>query len=514
MKEQSVLVQGRAVVVGISADGQAEIISDGAVALEAGVITSVGPLAELRSMYPDCPVLGSPDSIVAPGFVNGHHHVGLTPFQLGAPDLPLELWLGARTGLRPVDPYLDTLYSGFEMIETGVTTVQHLHVSRAPAEAIEFQAGEILRAYRDLGMRISYSFGYRDQNRLVYGSDEAFLASLPQDLAEVMGQWFAAQRIPMEEQFALFRRLRERTDGDELAAVQLAPSNLHWCSDEALVAIGELSRLHDVPIHMHLLETKFQKRYARQRTGGSAVAHLETLGLLTSRLTLGHAVWVSEDDLDLIASSGACICHNASSNLRLRSGIAPCNHFRKHGIPVAIGMDEAGINDDRDILQEMRLVLNIHRVPGMESGDVPSAGDVFRMATEHGARTTPFAHKIGRLQAGMAADLVLFDWHAIADPYLDAGVPLLDALVYRAKQRAVRAVMIGGRVVYQDGKFVAVDREAATSALREAMQRPQTPEEAKRAEVARELAPFVRQFYGQDHDMPVPFSGYVINDRN
>ena len=97
------------------------------------------------------------------------------------------------------------------------------------------------------------------------------------------------------------------------------------------------------------------------------------------------------------------LCHNCSSNFRLRSGIAALNHFEAKGINTAIGLDEAGINDDRDMLQEMRLVLRTHRVPGI-GDEVPTMAQVFRMASIGGARTTGFREQIGTIAEGEAAD--------------------------------------------------------------------------------------------------------------
>ena len=99
------------------------------------------------------------------------------------------------------------------------------------------------------------------------------------------------------------------------------------------------------------------------------------------QLTLGHGVWLNEKDIDRLAAAGGCVCHNCSSNFRLRSGVAALNFFEKKGINTAIGLDEAGINDDRDMLQEMKLVLRAHRVPGMVEDDVPTMAQVLRMAT-------------------------------------------------------------------------------------------------------------------------------------
>ena len=137
----------------------------------------------------------------------------------------------------------------------------------------------------------------------------------------------------------------------------------------------------------------------RRRGGGTAVEYIDRFGLLGPQMTLGHGVWLNEADIDRLAETGTCICHNCSSNFRLRSGVAALNVFEANGINTAIGMDEAGINDDRDMLQEMRMVLRAHRVPGMDD-DVPTPSQVFRMATSGGAKTTAFGERLGTLEVG------------------------------------------------------------------------------------------------------------------
>ena len=184
-------------------------------------------------------VIGSVEHVVLPGFVNSHHHIGLTPFQLGSPDYALELWLASRMVTRGVDLYLDTLYSAFEMIESGVTTVQHLHGRTFyPTGQISAAAEKILKAYRDIGMRVSYSLGVRDQNRFVYEADEEFVKRLPPDLAPGMADYLRAQTIPLEDYFSLFEDLYGRFNHEERVRIQLAPANLHWCSDKALATLS------------------------------------------------------------------------------------------------------------------------------------------------------------------------------------------------------------------------------------------------------------------------------------
>ena len=489
------LVKADHVLRGFGPGDQAEVLANAAVLIENGVVREIGSADDLLAAHPHANVSGGPGFVVTPGLVNAHHHVGLTPLQLGSEDHPLELWFASRLALRDVDLHLDTLYSAFEMIASGVTTVQHLH-SRAPGtpEDILAAAEKVMSAYRSIGMRASYSMALRDQNRLVYEADEAFVARLPDALKPAMTAYFQRFSLPLPDQVKVFQELLRRHRSDPLLRVQLAPSNLHWLSDKALETAAELSESHGVPMHMHLLETPYQKAYASKRTGGTALRHLERFGLLGPRMTLGHGVWMTEDDIELCKHSGTRLCHNCSSNFRLKSGLAPLNRFLARKIPVAIGIDEAGINDDRDMLQEMRLVLRVHRQSGIDS-PCPTPSTVMRMATEHGADSTPFAGSIGRLAPGMLADLVLFDWTALSFPYQSADVSLVDALVQRAKSGAVHSVMVGGEWVYQDRRFTKVDRDAVLADLAARLAQPLTAAELERRVLARELMPHVRQFY-------------------
>ena len=493
----SSLIHGQYVICAVTADGVADVIPEGAVYQENGRIVEIGPLADVAARHHPDEVLGSREHVVFPGLVNSHHHVGLTPFQLGSPDHPLELWFASRLAARDVDPYLDTLYSAFEMLESGVTTVQHLHgVRLGPATRVREVAHRIIQAYQDVGMRVSYSYATRDQNRLVYEADEDFGRRLPPQLAGEFGRWIEGQRIPLEDHLRLFVELWEYygQNTQERVRIQLAPANLHWCSDDALGALRDHSDRYGVPLHMHLVETPYQKEYAWRRTGTTALRHLDRLGLLGPALTLGHGVWLTEDDVELVARTGTMVCHNASSNLRLRSGVAPVTEFLRHRVPVALGLDEAGINDDRDMLQEMRLVLRLHRIPGMEAV-VPTPAQVFRMATQGGAATTPFADRIGTLAPGRGADLVLMPWRDLSSPYLEPGTSVVDALVHRGRAASVETVVIAGEVVLRGGRITGVDKSARLAELAAQLERPRRPEEERRRQLAEAIFPHVQRFY-------------------
>ncbi len=501
------IVRGRHVITRALDRHQWEQIDDGGVLQEDGVIVAIGRFADLSRDNPDLSVVGSGAEVLLPGFVNAHHHIGLTPVQLGSPDMPLELWFATRLVTRSLDLYLDTLYSAFEMIASGITTVQHIH-GWAPGGVaqVEAKSDEVIRAYNDIGMRVSYCFALRDQNHLVYEPNDAFLARVPEEIRPLLQRHFDRFGLTAEDSIALFANLRAKHKDSPRVRIQLAPANLHWCSDGALELLAEASERHGAPLHMHLVESAYQKEYARRRGGGTALDYIDKFGLLGPRMTLGHGVWLNEKDIDRVAETGTHICHNCSSNLRLRSGVAALNRFEARGINVAIGLDEAGINDDRDMLQEMRMVLRVHREPGMDDR-IPTMAQVFRMATIGGARTTPFGTEIGTLEAGKAADMVLIDWDQVSRPYLDVETPILDAVIQRAKVEGVRTVIVGGDVIYDDRRFTRVDRNAALAELATLLKKALTPEDEERRRLSKLILPHVKAFYDgyfdpEDH---VPF---------
>src|ERR1700730_2874003 len=179
------------IVKGAADRHSADVIRDGALYQRDGVIVEIGDAKEMLAKYPDVTRLGSPDTVLMPGFVNSHHHVGLTPLQHGSPDHALELWFASRMGTREIDLYLDTLYSAFEMIASGITTVQHIH-GWAPGKLaqVEERSEAVIRAYEDIGMRVSYCFALRDQNHLVYEANEQFLKRVPEVVRPLLARHF------------------------------------------------------------------------------------------------------------------------------------------------------------------------------------------------------------------------------------------------------------------------------------------------------------------------------------
>jgi cytosine/adenosine deaminase-related metal-dependent hydrolase len=347
-------------------------------------------------------------------------------------------------------------------------------------------------------MRVSYSRGLTDQNRFVYSDDEQFIASLsPAERETVRVLTPVCYETPEEQLASSYTRLREKWHGAAggRIAIQLAPANLHWCSEELLLAAAEISAHDDVGMHMHLSETPYQEVYADQLSGGrTAVEYLRERGLLSSRLTLGHAVWIDESDIDLLAASGTLVCHNPASNLRLRSGLAPTARLWANGVRLALGIDEAGLADDRDMFSEIRLAWALAQAPGHDGGRT-TAAQVLDMALEGSAATTPFAGRIGRLQPGYAADFLVLDWESVTGAYLDPSAEGIDAVVRRARPAALRQVYVNGEIVFAEGRATKVDDSAMRAELRRFLTARHGTEQQRRRSAAGVLEAAVARFY-------------------
>ena len=478
----------------VTGRSSAEIVDGGGVAVDDGVIMEVGPFDDLRRRYPSAEVIGSDNQVVIPGLINSHHHVGLTPFQLGVLDAPLESWIIARWAIRDVDPYLDTLWCAIQMIESGITTVQHNHMAARLPPGVELYdaASEIVNAYEDSGMRVAFSLSTRDQNHLVYEDDDRFLSTLPAELAGRARGQISARPVELEEYLAACGELHARRTGPR-TNIFISPHNVHWCSDEMLTALSDFARRHETGLHIHLQETIYQRMYGTRHWNGTPLSHLADLGVLGPEVSCAHGVWLSESDIDVLEETGTAICTNPSSNLRLKSGVAPINRLLESGVTVALGIDEAGVNDDNDILQEMRMAQKVHREPGVNT-PYPTSHDVLHLATANGAKVTYF-DDVGTIEPGKRADLVLVNLDRIEDPYLHPDTDVVDALVYRGKGLDVGTVIVDGEILLRDGEFLRVSKSEVRDRLQDSLARTLTDREVRRAELSRELLPHVNRWF-------------------
>ena len=512
----SSLVRGKYVICKVTGPTSAQVITDGAVFQEDGEIKEVGVYDDLRARNPGTEVIGSSRHVVMPGLVNDHFHVGLTPFQMGSPDLHLDLWALARLGARSIDPYLDQLYGAVQMIETGTTTVQAIHAAgRGSSKLLEPEVVDgVLGAYQKAGMRVSYAPSVADQNMLLSGTrggEDELAAQLPDDLAQRFRAFMAdGWYLPVEETLGRLEDICAKYAGGQHQRVKvaMAPSNVNRCTNELLLGIKMIATKYSIPTHIHLQESPYQKFYGLRVWNKTPLQHLHDLELMGPDLTCGHSVWATDEDVELMAATGTNVCHNASSNLRLQSGIAPVNTFLAKGIKVAIGSDEAGINDDKDLFQEMRLVLKLHRIPGVENVP-PTSYQVLQMATANGAYATGFGDQVGTLEPGKRADLILVDLKNIEEPFLDPLVSVVDAVVHRGRGIDVETVMIDGEVVMRDRRLTRVDKEALYKELKLALDRPLTPSEKEKRDLSQQLEPYFTAFHsGTMPDSFEPHYGY------
>ncbi|WP_027686755.1 amidohydrolase family protein [Rhizobium leguminosarum] len=500
------IIEAGTVLCGVLPDGTMSMRHDVGIRVAGGMIAQIGPLAAVAYGNDHLARFGSPDMIAMPGLVNSHHHFGITPLMQGVPFAPLEFWLPQFRAMRQIDVRLDTLYSAIEMLESGTTMVQHINSGLAGApENWMATANATLEAYIEIGMRAGFSFMIRDRNILTYDEDAKVLATLPDTVRSWIAPKLHASNIPIADLMTFYRALRESwfDARPDHVRINLAPANLHWCTDECLHTIFETARETDAQVHMHLLETERQSNFAHNKFGHSAVQHLKALECLGPNVTLGHGNWMSRADLDIVADCGCSMCHNASSGLRLGSGIAPVNEMRRRDIPVALGIDQSNIADDRDMTLEMKLVWALHRETGLWN-DRPDAGAVLQMATEHGARTVGFGGFTGRLEPGHQADIVLMDRRKIGRPHVNVRTPVVESLLHRGGRHAITQVFVGGRLVVNDGKVITIDREAVLSEIRERLECPETQGERQALDAIASLLPHLEAY----HRNFTPAAGY------
>jgi len=464
-----------AVVLTGTGDGEpVEVIRQGAVAVGGDRIVAVGPSAQLVERFPDAETIDVPDGLIMPGFVDGHHHQGLTPICRGARAMSLEHVFTHRRSLPGPTLYDDTLFGALMLLRNGVTTVNHLHVGRrGPWSSWRDDADTVLAAYREAGIRVNFTFNFRDQNRLVYDGDDWFGEHLPGELGRQMTDFLDGQDIPLDayldELFVGLWKDHGRNTGS-MARVALAPHNLHWCTDESIVAIGEVARRHGVHVNMHLLESPRQKTYAERRTGTTAIRHLADLGVLDGGTwSLLHAVWATGDDLDVLAQTGTRVCSSIGSNLLMGSGIAPLYQMRERGVPLSIGLDEGGMDGRYDVFSDLRLTQGVHQRADWDHATL-GCEELLLMATAGAAASTEFADDIGTLQAGRLADFVVIDWAAVNDPGGEAGPSAVDDLVMKASSSQIQAVVVGGRTVIDHGVHPDVDETSLRQRIAHDMQ--------------------------------------------
>ena len=470
---------------------------DFALCVEDHRIIATGSRRHLAERYPTANQVGGDQYLLTPSFTNSHDHGrGLGTFPLGAPDDLLEIWLPGLYSQPSVDPYLISLWEGIQLLHAGVTLNAHSH-NPQNWHTMEQEAEAVLRAYGETGLRAALHPPLVDQNPLIYANRDAFLAGLPSTVAEAAQQFLGRNPLSHAEYFDLCHRLHARYHDpiNHTNHIQISPAGGQWCSDELILGAVDFAQSHGTRLQMHMLETEYQRHYAWNKWGKSFIAHLDEIGALGPWLTLAHMIWTEASDLTLLRDHGVGIAHNPSSNLRLRSGVAPIPDYLEHKIALGIGLDGQTLDDDQDYLREMRLAWTLANRPGASSPTI-SAAHIFDMGTRSGAAITLGVDgQLGVLAPGALADLVLIDYAALQHPWGAPTVGVVDMLLRKGARQHVRHVMMGGEWVVREGRLVRVNEEEVATAVADQLNRYDADTLKQRNAAAVAIEPYLRRFY-------------------
>jgi 5-methylthioadenosine/S-adenosylhomocysteine deaminase len=248
----------------------------------------------------------------------------------------------------------------------------------------------------------------------------------------------------------------------------LGPTIPLHCSDAFICGCRDLATEFELPVQMHLGESKVQALAGRARYGKTLTAHLDALGLLSSRFTGAHGVWLDEDDIRRLADNGSSIAHNPGSNLRLGSGIAPAFEMLNAGVSLGIGTDGSASSDNQNMFEAMRMAAFVSRVMTPEPDNWIGTWDALQLGTIGGAKVLGMGDLIGQITPGFKADLVFLD---LANVNF---VPLNDApnqILNCEDSSAVESVMIDGVIVLHERRFTQFDYDVLRRKIQAAAER-------------------------------------------
>lgn len=424
-----------------------------------GRIAAIGPGGSDGSDTDDDPI--GQGVATLPPLTDAHDHGrGIRTLAFGALDEPLESWILDLMHEPVVPPYLRALVSFARMAEGGVAAANHCHNPQSADVIAEAKA--VSDAARTVGVRIAFAVPILDQNPITYDDPTPLLETVPPAVRKALVDR-RDRVVPADEQLAWVDEIANFEH--DCFEVQYGPRGAQWVSELTWGKIADASARTGRRVHMHLMETERQKRWAAQTHPGGAIRWLDQLGVLSTRLTGAHGIWLDEADIERMADRGVTVSINPSSNLRLKSGVAAVNAFMRHGLRFGLGLDSMAFDDDEDMLRELRLLYRLHRDPNWGMQDQLSLGRAWHAAAVDGRRTVVRDSEAPPLTPGALADFMLLDWAAIsADAMPDAAAPI-HLITARMTKRHLKRLVVGGRTIVEDGAVQTVDLPAAAAEL-------------------------------------------------
>ena len=376
-------------------------------------------------------VIDARGKVLIPGLIQAHIHLCQTIFRGQADDLELLDWLNNRvlpleSAHDPESIYYSALLGIGEMFSAGTTAIidmESVHYTDSAFEAI-IQSG--MRAVSGKCM-IDHGEG------IPKGLKEKTADSL-QESVDLLERWHGS--------------------GSGRLHYAFNPRFAVSCSEPLLIQVRKLAEHYGVRIHTHASENRNEVAIVRAERGMDNVAYLNHLGLTGDRLVLAHCIWVSKQEIDMLAHTRTNVVHCPSSNLKLASGFAPITTMVEQGINVSLGADGAPCNNNLDPFLEMRLAALIHK-PRHGPASMP-ARKVLELATLGGARAMGLETEIGSLEVGKKADLVMINRDGL---HCIPGNDIYAQLVYQLKAGDVSLTMVDGRIVYEDGILTTIDKD-------------------------------------------------------
>jgi len=441
-----ILIDGAVV---ITQNPDREIIYDGAVAIDDGTITAVGPSDEIGACTIGRKTLDGAETAVIPGLIDTHHHF-LQNFLKGArDDLALEEWIDRVSAPRIIAAVQDyregkyglqrhaTRLGCVEALRSGITCILNMEWATAP---------EIVDVYEELGIRAAHTLTLTD-----------------------VDQWQACgMLLPMEEAMDLADGLIERCRASDLVSFWYGLACPNSCSQDLFETVRSRADGDGSRIHVHIAETQFEWDNMHELYGTTPVGFLNQIGLLGPDVLGAHCIWLSDEDIETLRKTGTAVSHNPECNMKVADGAAPIATMLDRGVTVSLGTDSCAVNDNMDMFEAMRVAAFLQKVTTMDPSVLPAA-QAFDMGTLGGARALGLDDQIGSLEVGKRADVVLVD---LSQAHMRPINNLLNNLVYAASAASdVKTVIVDGTIVVEDHRLLTCDEqtiiaEAESFALR------------------------------------------------